>query len=93
MKKISGLTAGLCLLFTGSTIAPAQEMQGPPKVLVIIREFLKPGKAGSTHEKSESAFVHAMTAAKWPTHYFGMDSLSGPSRSLFLVGYPSFDAW
>ena len=93
MKKISGITAGLCLLFIGSTVAPAQEMQGPPKVLVIMREFLKPGKAGSTHEKSESAFVHAMTAAKWPTHYFGMDSLSGPSRSLFLVGYPSFDAW
>ena len=58
-----------------------------------MREFLKPGKAGSTHEKTESAFVRAMEAAKWPTHYFGMDSLSGPSRSLFFVGYPSFEAW
>ena len=44
------------------------------------------------HEKTEGAFVRAMTAAKWPTHYFGMDSLSGPSRSLFFVGYPSFEA-
>jgi len=34
-----------------------------------------------------------MTAAKWPTHYFGMDSLSGPSRALFFIGYPSFEAW
>src|ERR1700744_5578520 len=93
MKKLTMLSLGLCLLSIGSGIASAQENMGPPKVLVIQREFLKPGKAGSTHEKSESAFVRAMTAAKWPTHYFGMDSLSGPSRSLFFVGYPSFEAW
>jgi hypothetical protein len=93
MKIPTAFSAGLCLLFIGSAIASAQENMGPPKVLVIMREYLKPGKAGSTHEKTESAFVHAMAAAKWPTHYFGMDSLSGPSRSLFLVGYPSFAAW
>jgi hypothetical protein len=93
MKKITPLSIGLCLLFLSSGIASAQENMGPPKVLVIMREYLKPGKAGSTHEKTESAFVHAMAAAKWPTHYFGMDSLSGPSRSLFFVGYPSFAAW
>jgi hypothetical protein len=93
MKKITPLSVGLCLLFIGSNIASAQENMGPPKVLVIMREYLKPGRAGSMHEKTESAFVHAMTAAKWPTHYFGMDSLSGPSRSLFFVGYPSFEAW
>jgi hypothetical protein len=68
-------------------------MTGPPKVLVIQREFLKPGKAGSAHAKTESAFVQAMTAAKWPTRYLGMDSLSGPSRSLFFLGFPSFEAW
>src|ERR1700733_14938799 len=93
MKKISPLTAGLCLLFLSSGIASAQEDMGPPKVLVIQREYLKPGKTGSLHEKTEGGFVHAMTAAKWATHYFGMDSLSGPSRALFLTGYPSFEAW
>jgi hypothetical protein len=96
MKKITPLSVGLCLLFIGSGIASAQETPdgttAPPKVLVINREFLKPGKSGSLHEKTESAFVHAMAAAKWPTHYFGMDSLSGPSRALFFVGYPSFEA-
>jgi hypothetical protein len=94
MKKITPLSVGLCLLYLGSSIVSAQEpTMGPPKVLVIMREYLKPGRAGSMHEKTESAFVHAMTAAKWPTHYFGMDSMSGPSRSLFFVGYPSFEAW
>ena len=34
-----------------------------------------------------------MTAAKWPTHYFAVESMSGPSRALFLLGYPSFAAW
>jgi hypothetical protein len=97
MKKATGLLAALCLLFLGSCVASAQEAadetMAPPKVLVIQREYLKPGKSGSLHEKSESAFVRAMAAAKWPTHYFAADSLSGPSRALFFVGYPSFEAW
>lgn len=97
MKKLTPLSTGLCLLFLGSCVTSAQNSNdpnmGPPKVLVIIREYLKPGRAGSMHEKTESAFVRAMAAAKWPTHYFGVDSMSGPSRSLFLVGYPSFEAW
>jgi hypothetical protein len=93
MKKLTLLSTGLCLLLIGSSIAFAQDTMAPPKVLVIQREFLKPGRAGSMHLKTESAFVRAMTAAKWPTHYFAMDSLSGPSRSLFFIAYPSFEAW
>jgi len=97
MEKLAGLSAGFCLLFSGLGFVAAQENAGgvtpPPKVLVIQREFLKPGKSGSLHEKTESAFVHAMAAAKWPQHYLGMDSLSGPSRALFIVPYDSFAAW
>ena len=95
MRKLTGLFAGCCLVgsvFAGVGVA-AQETPGPPKVLVIQREYLKPGHAGSVHEKSESAFIRAMAAAKWPTHYFAVDSMSGPSRALFLVGYPSLAAW
>jgi hypothetical protein len=97
MKTLTGLLMGVCLCFGGSGVVAAQEgagaAMGPPKVLVIMREFLKPGKAGSAHEKTESAFVSAMTAAKWPTHYLALDSLSGPSRSLFFVGFDSFAEW
>ncbi len=97
MKKFTGLLLGSSLLFGSMGLATAQDksagMPPPPKVLVIFREFLKPGKAGSTHEKSESAFVQAFTRAKWPTHYLTIDSLSGKPRSLFLIGYDSFDAW
>jgi len=75
----------------------AQDMStwvmGPPKVLVVAREYTKPGKDGAAHEKSESAFVSAVTAAKWPTHYLAVKSMSGRPRALFMFGYPTFEAW
>ena len=98
MKRLTGLLLGSSLLLAGAGILSAQDnaaetMPSPPKVLTIFREFLKPGKSGTIHEKTESAFVQAYARAKWPTHYFAVDSLSGKPRSLFLIGYDSFDAW
>jgi len=97
MKKLIGLSLGMCLLSTCSGLVLAQMnadgTSNPPKVLVIQREMVKPGKAGSLHERSESAFVRAMEAAKWPSHYFAMNSMSGPSRTLFIIGYDSFADW
>src|ERR1700739_1045342 len=65
MKKLIGLSLGFGLSLCNLAVAFAQDgsnqVMQPPKVLVIMREFLKPGKAGSVHEKSESAFVKAMT--------------------------------
>ena len=96
MKKLAGLCAGLfAVVSCGAMMAQdmAQETMGPPKILVIGREFTKPGRDGAPHEKTESAFVSALTAAKWPTHYLAMTSLSGKPRALFMFGYPSFEAW
>lgn len=97
MNKHIGSWLTLCLLAgSAGTVVAQSNADGtmpPPKVLVVQREFVKPGKSGAPHMKTESAFVQAMTAAKWPTHYLGMDSMTGPSRSLFLVGYDSFAAW
>jgi hypothetical protein len=93
MKKFTGLLLGSYLLIGGLGILAAQETTPPPKVLTIIREFVKPGKGGAPHEKAESAFVQAMTRAKWPTHYLAASSISGKPRVLFLTGYDSFEAW
>jgi hypothetical protein len=93
MKRITGLLLGTCVLVGGLGIAASQETTPPPKVLSIQREFIKPGKAGALHEKFESAFVQAMTRAKWPTHYLAVNALSGKPRALFLTGYDSFEAW
>jgi len=76
-----------------SAYAQDTEFSQPPKVLVLDREYTKPGKAGSLHTKSESAFVRAMAAAKWPVNYIGMDSVTGVNRALFVTGYDSFAAW
>jgi hypothetical protein len=96
MKKVVTILLGTCLCLGAATVAVAQNNGGistPPKVLVINREVLKPGKGGAPHQKTESAFVRAMAAAKDTTYYLGMDSLSGPSRSLFFTGYDSFADW
>lgn len=94
MKRITELLLLGSLVVGSFGMAAAQEhMAGPPKVLTVVREFVKPGKAGMVHDKAESAFVQAMARAKWPTHYLGMTSLSGKPRALFFTGYDSFDAW
>ena len=93
MKKITGSLLGVYLLVGGLGIAMGQETVPPPKVLSIQREFIKPGRSGAPHEKTESAFVQAMARAKWPTHYLAVNSLSGKPRALFLTGYDSFAAW
>jgi hypothetical protein len=92
--KPMGLLLGTCLL-AGSAVAVAQETSAlePPKVLSVTREYTKPGRNGTPHEKTESAFVQAMARAKWPTHYLAVDSVTGKPRSLFLTGYESFEAW
>jgi len=92
MRRLTGFLLVLFIVLGGLSLAAAQE-QGPPKVLTIIREFVKPGKAGMVHEKTESAFVQAFARAKWPTHYLAVTSLSGKQRALFLIGYDSFAVW
>lgn len=97
MKSIASCLLGAILLSADLSMTVAQEMpEGttpPPKILVIDREFLKPGKGGAAHEKTESAFVQAFARAKWPTHYFAANSLTGKNRTLFFIPYPSFEAW
>ena len=56
MKKITGLLLGSYLLFGGLGIAAAQEAVPPPKVLSVIREYVKPGKGGALHERDGKRF-------------------------------------
>jgi hypothetical protein len=97
MKRLSNILLGLSLVFGAAFSAAAQEksegMHTPPPVLTIVREMLKPGKSGSPHARTESMFVKAMSGAKSPSYYLGMDSMTGKSRSLFFTGYESFAAW
>jgi hypothetical protein len=94
MRATTWLALGLSLAGVCGSVCSAQETATTlPKVLVIEREYMKPGKTGMVHEKAESAFVEAMAKAKSPTHYFALTSMSGTQRALFLISYPSFEAW
>lgn len=95
MNALSRTAVGLSLALACCGLTIAQESSGSsiPKVLQITREYTKPGKAGTVHDRAESAFVQAMTRAKWPTHYMGMTSLTGKQRALFLTRYASFEDW
>jgi hypothetical protein len=98
LSKTIGMCAGLCFLIGGVSGLPAARAQEtakatpPPKVLVIDIEWLKPGKGGSAHQKTENAFIQANEKAKVPIHYLALEALSGPPRSLFFFSYDSFAA-
>lgn len=98
LSKTIGMCAGLCFLIGGVSGLPAARAQEtakvppPPKVLVIDIEWLKPGRGGSGHQKTENAFILANQKAKVPIHYLALEALSGPPRSLFFFSYDSFAA-
>lgn len=101
MKTHLGLLSAACFLiaglgFTTPSTAVAQDQSAvhqPPKVLVINREFLKPGQNGGPHEKTEGAFTQDMSQANSQDHYLGVVSLTGKLHALFFHGYDSYADW
>jgi hypothetical protein len=65
-------------------------MMTPPKYLQISVEYTKPGKGGLAHDKTEGAFVQAMTKAKFPINYFAYNAISGKPRAIYISGFDSF---
>jgi hypothetical protein len=96
MKKLSSILLGLSLAVVGTSLIAAQDAtstSSAPRILQITREYTKPYKGGQAHDKTESAFVTAMSQAKFPVHYVGMNSMSGKARSLYMTRYSSFAEW
>lgn len=94
MKKSIPVVSAACLLLSLAPPAPAQEQAagGPPRVLNIIREVVKPGK-GAAHEKIEVGWPRAFAKAKWSVHYLAMTTVTGPNEAWFIEGYDSFASW
>ena len=94
MKKSVFLFVAACLFLSTTLLALAQERapSGPPKVIQIYREEVKPGK-GAAHEKMEAAWPRAFANAKSPTHYLAITSVTGPSEAWFVTGFDSLAAW
>ena len=91
MSRINPILLGMTLAVAAGSIAAAQDAT-PPKVLQITREWLKPGKGGAAHDKSEAAFVAASNHGKLQGHYVALNSISGKARALYVYSYPSMVA-
>ena len=93
-KRSTALPLLLCTLSIAPLALHAQNdgINGPPNVLLIQREFLKPGKCGMLHEATEGAFIRELDAKSAPIHYFAINSITGPDRALFFSGYVNFAA-
>jgi hypothetical protein len=87
------LPLSVALLSSSSTRLFAQEILPGPKLLVISREYTRPGKDGAPHQAVEGAYPKALAAGKVPNHYYAAVSLSGPPRVLFFHGYDSYAEW
>jgi hypothetical protein len=77
------------------SLAPlaAQQTVGPPKVLSILREEVKPARGGA-HEIVETGFAQFFKKAKLPTGWLGMTAVWGnSSEAWFVTGYDSFAAF
>ena len=91
MRRTFVLPAVFALLACPAMVlAQAEGMQGPPKILEIIREDSKPGKA-TAHRKHEAMWIQAVVKAdaKIP-HMLTISSVTGPDEDWFMMGFDNF---
>ncbi len=70
-------------------LAAAQSAGPTPKLLIIYREDVKPGKT-LAHAKMETAWTQALLRINWPTPMLALTSMSGPDQVWFTIGYDTF---
>lgn len=98
MRKILLALAVLALVVSATVTVPAVAQQiyadsassGPPPVLQIFREEVKPGK-GPLHEKSEASWAAAYKKANLKYYYLGTTAMSGASEAWFFSAYGSME--
>ncbi len=95
MKKLllAFAAAALALPLVAQTTDQGASQQtaagGPPKVIQIYREVLKPGRVAQ-HQKSEAAYANAMYKSNFPYYQLALTSISGPDRALFITAANSY---
>jgi hypothetical protein len=92
-RRMAALPLVAAFACSASTLLLAQDIVPSAKLLVISREYTKPGKDGAAHQSVEGAYPKALAAGKVPNHYYAAVSLSGPPRVLFFHGYDSYAEW
>ncbi len=68
----------------------AEEMHGPPKVLLIVKEDIKPGMMNS-HNRHSSNYVSVFSKLQTPNHRIAMTPVAGSENEVvYLTGCESF---
>jgi hypothetical protein len=85
------ITLGIALTgLAAAAAAQSPEYTGPPPVLAIQREDIKPGRMAA-HEKSNIGFVSTISRTPSKSYWIGLVPISGDDNStLFLQAYGSF---
>ena len=82
-------TRGLAFLLITASLAIAQTPPGPPKVLRITRQIVKPGRVAA-QERIGTLAAHAMARTKYPANVLALSSVSGESEVWQLESHESF---
>jgi hypothetical protein len=70
-------------------VGAAAQTSGPPQVLRIIRQSIKPG-AGAEHEKIGANIARGVARAKYPASFLALSSISGLPETWILESHDSF---
>jgi hypothetical protein len=91
MRRWSSLVPVLALGLVAPTLTSAQEARTAlPKVLMVEREEIKPGKSAA-HEKVAAGFVSVLSKTKSSDYWMGLVPVSGDENvALFVGGHDSF---
>ncbi len=93
MRRTVVLLAALTVLASAITVvAQTDNMQAPPKVLNIGREYVKAGKTFA-HDQHEAAWLQAMLKANYKGYGLTLTSVTGEPEEWFMSGYNSFADW
>jgi hypothetical protein len=88
MRRILPVLAFLPL--AAVTVAAQESASGPPKVLAVTREDIKPGKM-APHERVAAGFVSAISKTPSASYRIGLVPMSGDENVvLYVEGFDSF---
>lgn len=91
MSRKSALL-GVLVLSAAGVAAQETAPAGPPRVLAISREEIKPGRM-TPHEKVAASFVAAISKANLQNYRLGLTPVSGDDNQVvYLEGFDSFAA-
>ena len=91
MRRVTLPFVAVLAALGGAAVAEEATPLGPPPVLLINREEIKPGRMGP-HEKNAAKFVAIENKANADNYRLGLTPVSGDNNAvLYLEGYESFE--